>query len=110
MDSLEEMKIGVVVRTVLRKMLEDGMASPAEVAQMQTKQYSKETFDIQYPLLVPVSGSNGKSPARYYSSPISVHGKQYFLCSEWFEVPANNDRPYLLKWLALHTDVGCDKA
>jgi hypothetical protein len=103
-DSLNEMKIGVIVRTVLRNLLEDGMVSEEEVRLMQTKKYSKETFDIQYPLLMPSEGTNGRHPARYYSSPITVHGKKYFLCSEWFEVPANNDRPYLLKWLDLHSE------
>lgn len=103
-DSLSEMKIGVIVRTVLKNLLEQGAISEEEVQLMQTKEYSKETFDIQYPLLLPVQGTNDGRPARYYSAPITVHGNKYFLCSEWFEVPANNDRPYLLKWLALHTE------
>lgn len=103
-DSLSEMKIGVIVRTVVKNLLEQGVVSEEEVQLMQMKQYSKETFDIQYPLLMPVQSTNGRHPARYYSSPITVYGKKYFLCSEWYEVPANNDRPYLLKWIALHTD------
>ena len=102
MDGFEEMKIGVIVRTVLRKMLENGEISKQEIEQMRTKDYSKETFDIQYPLLLKVNEVNGKSPVRYYSSPLKIHGEDYFLCSEWFEVPSNNDRPYLMKWLALH--------
>ncbi|MEK5268833.1 MULTISPECIES: hypothetical protein [unclassified Heyndrickxia] len=101
-DGLEEMKIGVIVRTVLRKMLEEGKVSKEEVEKMQTKEYSKETFDIQYPLLQKAALTQGKSPARYYSAPIKIYGEEYFLCSEWFEVPTNNDRPYLMKWLALH--------
>ena len=101
-DGLEEMKIGVIVRTVLRKMLENGEVTKQEIEQMQTKEYSKETFDIQYPLLQKANLTNGKSPIRYYASPVNIDDEDYFLCSEWFEVPANNDRPYLLKWLALH--------
>lgn len=103
-DVLSEMKIGVIVRTFLRNLLEQGAASEEEVQQMQTKEYSKETFDIQYPLLLPVQNINDSRPARYYSAPITVHGNQYFLCCEWFEAPTNNDRPYLLKWLSLHTE------
>jgi len=101
-DGLEEMKIGVIVRTVLRKMLENGEVTKDEVEKMQTKEYSKETFDIQYPLLQKASLTEGESPKRYYSSSVKIYGEDYFLCSEWFEVPANNDRPFLLKWLALH--------
>lgn len=96
------MKIGVIARTFLRKMLEDGKVSKEEVVKMQTKEYSKETFDIQYPLLQKASLTNGKSPERYYSAPLQIYGEEYFLCSEWYEVSTNNDRPYLLKWLSLH--------
>lgn len=102
MDGLEEMKIGVIVRTVLRKILEDGKVSNEEIEKMQTKEYSKETFDIQFPLLQKATLTQGKSPARYYSAPLKVYGEEYFLCSEWYEVPANNDRPHLLNWLAVH--------
>ncbi|MGI5935351.1 MAG: hypothetical protein ACOX7I_00875 [Oscillospiraceae bacterium] len=103
LDGLKEMKIGVIVRTVLRKMLEDGVIASDEVELMQTREYSKEIFDIQYPLLVKADETNGESPKRYYSTPVVVRGVRYFVCSEWFEVAANNDRPHLIKWLALHT-------
>ncbi len=99
---LNEMKIGVIVRTVLTNMLEEGEVSDEEILLMQTKDYSKETFDIQYPLLVKAEITDGVSPQRYYATPIKINGESYFICSEWFEVPANNDRPYLMKWLALH--------
>lgn len=99
---LEEMKIGFIVRTVLRKMLEKGEVPKQEIDLLQIKQYSKDTFHIQYPLLQKASLTNGRSPTRYYSSPVKIHGEDYFLCSDWYEVIANNDRPYLLKWLVLH--------
>lgn len=99
-DGLEEMKIGVIVKTVLRKILENGEVSKEEIEQMQTADYSKEVFDIQYPLLLKASKTGNKSPKRYYSVPVKIYDENYFLCSEWFEVPANNDRPYLLKWLS----------
>lgn len=102
LDGLEEMKIGVIVRTVLRNIIENGEVSKEEIEQMQTAEYSKEVFDIQYPLLIKVSETDGRSPKRYYSLPIKIYGEEYFLCSEWYEVPANNDRPYLMKWLAFH--------
>ena len=102
LEGLEEMKIGVIVRTVLSKKLEDGLVSIEEVAKMQTKEYSKEVFDIQYPLLQSASLTNGVSPKRYYFKPISIYGELFFLCSEWYEVPTNNDRPHLIKWLELN--------
>jgi hypothetical protein len=102
LDSLKEMKIGVLVRTVLRRILEEGKVPYDEIERMQSKSYSKETFDIQYPLLQKASLTQGRSPARYYSAPLRIDGEDYFLCSEWYEVPANNDRPYLMKWLGMY--------
>jgi hypothetical protein len=101
-NGLEEMKIGVIARTVLRNILESDKLSEEELALLQTKEYSKDKFDIQYPLLLKVINHEKRSPVRYYSTPLKIHGELCYLCSEWFEVPNNNDRPYLLNWLALH--------
>lgn len=101
MEGLEEMKIGAIVRTVLRNMLETGKVSKEEIELMQTKEYSRDTFHIQYPLLQKASLTHGIKPKRYYSSTLKIYGEEYYLCSEWFEVPTNNDRPYLMKWLGM---------
>lgn len=69
---------------------------------MQTKEYSKESFDIQYPHLQKASLTNYEGPIRHYSTPLKIHGEEYFLYSELYEGAANNDRPYLMKWLVLH--------
>ncbi|HNX15673.1 MAG TPA: hypothetical protein PK854_12490 [Oscillospiraceae bacterium] len=98
----EEMKIGQIANTVLRGFLEEGKVTKEEVEKMQTKQYSKEIFDIQFPLLLKVEATDGNKQTRYYAKSVRINGDEYFLCSEWFEVSANNDRPYLLKWIALH--------
>lgn len=101
-EGLEEMKIGVIVRTVLCKMLENSEVSEQEIELMQSKEFSKDTFGINFPLLLKVSETDGRGPKRYYVSPLTIYGEDYFLCSEWYEVPENNDRPYLMKWLVLH--------
>ncbi|MCL2634559.1 MAG: hypothetical protein FWD34_08625 [Oscillospiraceae bacterium] len=101
-DSLSELKIGKIAQTLLRETLESGKVSEDEIHLMQTKEYSKKVFDIQYPLLYKPDSVNEVSPARYYSIPLRIKGVVYYLCREWFEVPANNDRPFLLKWLELH--------
>ena len=94
------MKNGTIVRYVLRSMLENGEVSKEEVELMQTKTYSKETFDLQYPLLIKEEDITDELLARYYSTPVEIRGKQYYICSQWFEVPSNNDRLYLMKWLS----------
>jgi hypothetical protein len=101
-DGLDEMKIGVLVRSTLSKMLSNHEISKEEIELMQTAEYSKETFHIQYPLLRKASLSNGEKVLRYWAGAVEAYGEQYFICSEWYEVPQNNDRPYFMKWLGLH--------
>lgn len=96
------MKIGELVRSTLTQMLKGHVISKEEVALMQTAEYSKQTFDIQYPLLRKASLSNGEKVLRYWAGAVESYGQKYFICSEWYEVPQNNDRPYLMKWLDLH--------
>ncbi|WP_373482279.1 hypothetical protein [Acetobacterium sp.] len=102
LDGVEHMKIGEIARTILRKRLENGHVEPDEIELMQTKYYSRETFHIQYPLLLRTKNPSGDKPVRYYAKPLKIWGHYYYLCSEWYEVPANNDRPFLMKWLILH--------
>jgi hypothetical protein len=98
-DPLPKMKIGVIARTVFRNVLESGKVSENEIERMQDKDYSKKTFGIQYPVLQESNNSNSKKPENYYKKPVNIFNKYYFICSEWYEIPANNDRPYLIKWL-----------
>lgn len=99
-DVYKELKIGQLAQKVLKPMLEAGIATVEEIELMQTAEYIKSTFDLQYPLLV--STQADFDPVRYYSQPLYISGKEYKMCSQWFEVPANNDRPYLLKGIEEH--------
>ena len=96
-DAYAELKIGKLAQTVLKNLLESGAASESEVEQMQTASYSKATFDIQFPLLVRQDGEYER--VRYYKNPVRIRGVNYMLCSQWFETPTNNDRPYLMRWI-----------
>jgi len=82
-------------------MLCEGRASKEEIDAMQTKEYSKQHFDLQYPLLK--AAVEAEKPLHYYAKPIEINGVSYHVCCEWFEKEgANNDRPYLLKWIEEH--------
>lgn len=96
-----ELKVGKIAQTVLRELLESGCADEEEVRRMQTEVYSKQVFDLNYPLLI--AEEKPRERIRYYATPLTIRGKRYYLCSQWFEVPANNDRPYLLAWIRKHT-------
>ena len=98
-DPYPEMKIGVIVRNVLRNILERGEVSSDEIERLQDKEYSRRTFGIQYPVLLKTNNRNGIKQDRYYAQPVEISGNYYFICSEWYEVPANNDRPLLINWL-----------
>lgn len=99
-DAYKEFKVGKLAQVVLVRMLEEGKASEEEIQFMQTSDYSKQFFGLNYPLLVRVDGEY--DPVRYYSKPLNIGGLQYKLCSQWFETTANNDRPYLIKWIQEH--------
>lgn len=104
----ESLKVAEIARTVLTPILESGRISPETIALMQTKEYSKEYFDLQYPLLTKKSQYTTR-PIRYLAKPIlNIFGEEYYLCSEWYEKPGgNNDRPYLLKWIQDNSSEAC---
>lgn len=96
----KEFKIGQLAKIKLRQMLEEGFADAEEVANMQNADYSKEHFGLNFPLLT--KERNNDNSIRYYAKPLDIYGEQYYLCSQWFELPNNNDRPFLEKWIASH--------
>ncbi|MBQ1992818.1 MAG: hypothetical protein II233_08610 [Clostridia bacterium] len=100
--ALSELKVGQIAQRVLMPMLENGKATEQEIVFMQNLDYSKQLFGINYPLLVAVDTEF--DTVRYYSKVLTIYGKKYRMCSQWFEVPANNDRPYLLSWIAKHKE------
>lgn len=100
LDSLSELKIGKIAQTILRDLLERGNIEDDELSMMQTRDYSKRRFDLDFPLLVRIDSDF--DPFRYYVKPLVIRGVSYRLCSQWYEIPANNDRPFLLSWLNEH--------
>ena len=88
-----EIKVGKAAKTLLREALESGAAADGEIQLMQTKEYSKSVFGINFPLLVSACGEC--DPVRYYKTPLMIEGVSYRLCSQWF----SNNRSHLMKWL-----------
>lgn len=97
----KNLKIGKLAQTIIPRILNSDKTTDEDIKLLQDKDYSKETFDLQFPLLV--EESNNFERIRYYSSPIIIKGKYYYLCSQWYETSANNDRPYLEKWIILNS-------
>ncbi len=99
-DEFNGMKIGQIANEILRGMLEQDAASAEEISDMQTAGFSKTAFDLNYPLLVATDSTYPHE--RYYSKPLMIKGREYKLCSQWFEGASNNDRPYLVQWIREH--------
>lgn len=94
-------KIGELAQKVLREMLCNGCASEEEISAMQTAEYSKQQFGLNYPLLVKANAEYER--VRYYTKSLTINGQTYYMCSQWFEKEGkNNDRPYLLNWIENH--------
>ena len=58
-------KVGQIANDHLRAMLERGNVSPEEIQLMETREYSKRVFGINYPLLVPASSPRPRAILRY---------------------------------------------
>ncbi|KAA6342941.1 hypothetical protein EZS27_009346 [termite gut metagenome] len=97
-DQTNYIKIGELVKTTFKFLLENGAVTNEEIEQMQTLEYSKRVFDLQYPVL-----NKQRDPlVRYYAQIVYINGEKYYICSQWFEASTNNDRPFLEKWIEEH--------
>jgi len=101
--SADEVKIGVLVRSNIRRLAAEGKISKETAGKMTSYEYSKNIFNINYPLLkkadrrLPISEQRQVSGyPRYWSEYIEIAGDDYLVCQEWFE----RDRNYFLAWLS----------
>lgn len=96
-DDYPHLKIGKIANIHLRKLLYSRKITDELLVSLQTEEYSKVHFDLQYPLLVR-QGTVFES-VRYYKKPLTINGDNFFMCSQWFETVTNDDRSYLLFWM-----------
>lgn len=97
-ETTGRLPIGKYVRKTFNELVKDNLIEWNEIERLQRADYSKSTFDIQFPFLAKES-SPYYERARYWKNPYHINGEFYFVCSQWYEVPANNDRPYYEGWL-----------
>jgi hypothetical protein len=98
----EDKKEGIAayVRRTFLELVEENLIEIQEVENLQTPSYSKLHFGIDHSFLkkkpdsIPV-----KIPFYNKNTRIEIRGEFFWICSEWYEVPQNNDRPYYEKWL-----------
>ena len=94
-DNRGIMGIGRLANIAMRAILEE-FEDDAEVGDLLDAEYSRETFGLNYPVLVRVEEQ--QVYARYYVDPITICGVQYRLCREWHE----RSRARLQAWIDRH--------
>lgn len=94
-----KMKIGKFVKTTMLDLISNDLIDESEIRNLQNAEYSKITFDIQYPLLRKKRVTDPDNILRYWKGAVTINGQEFFMCSEWYEQPLNNDRPFFMKWL-----------
>ncbi|KUP09414.1 hypothetical protein Q75_00360 [Bacillus coahuilensis p1.1.43] len=100
---VSEKKVGEIARTDLVRALESGRVPQSVIERLCDKRYSKETLDLNFPILREVTDMSKveelkKDPtgrSRYYAKPITIHGKQYLLCAQWFDY----SKTKLIRWI-----------
>jgi hypothetical protein len=93
-----KLPIGKYVKKTFNELITNNLIDRNEIERLQRGDYSKLTFDIQFPFLAKET-SPFFEKIRYWKDRIQINGEIYFVCSQWYEVPANNDRPYYEEWL-----------
>lgn len=93
-----KLPIGKYVRKTFNELVKNNLIDRNEIEKLQRADYSKMTFDIQFPFLAK-ENSTYYERVRYWKNPYQINGEIFFVTSQWYEVPANNDRPYYEEWL-----------
>ena len=88
-------RIGKYVQAVMPGVLEE--LSEEEMANLQDKEWCKETFGLHYAMIVPEGSRYDR--ARYYRGHVVVGGRSYHLTNDWY--PRN--RGPLDAWIAGHS-------
>jgi hypothetical protein len=96
------LKIGELVRDSFDKLIERNALGIEEVELLLQNKYSKQRFDVNYPVLKAfIEGANFSDQRningypRYYSNILKINGKKYLLCNDWYD----RNRRYFLTWL-----------
>lgn len=86
------------VKRTLRNMFDNNLIPQEEIKLLQTKDYSKQAFGLEYPLFeaafTKTKDASGRS--RYWSQPL--YGK-YYVCSQWWKQKMDIYELRFAKWI-----------
>ena len=92
----DELKIGLLVRTTIKKLAKENSIPPDEVEELLNLEYSKSTFNLNYPFLKRITPNvdtqvqrqvNGHY--RYWADEITIFDNKYYACNDWYEKNRN---------------------
>lgn len=92
--------VGSLAYQLISKLFEDEKLSELEIAELMTKEYTRHFKGISVPILATQRDANKGTGTkfRYYKSPITYLGKEFYISSEWYE----ESRQDLIKWFKKH--------
>ena len=97
-----EKKIGTLVRDTFMQLINNNNLTKDRINKLTDVKYSKNTFDINFPVLKRVELNTPfleqrqvKGYSRYYSHRLKIMGEEYFLCNDWYE----RNRTHFNKWV-----------
>lgn len=98
----ENQSVQDFIKETLTTLFDKNILTDEEIALLQDKKYSKETFDIQYPLLAKndidifVETKDGKKYARYWKN---FNVNEFYVCSQWLKNYSNSYDKLIAQWL-----------
>jgi hypothetical protein len=103
-NSDDDEKIGQFVRKEIGKLARNGQISEEMVQHLLDETYSKETFNLNFPVLRRIEKGQYISKqkyidgySRYWSEAFVINGRIYIVCNKWNE----RHRTKFLNWLEL---------
>ncbi|MEL7603061.1 MAG: HNH endonuclease [Bacillota bacterium] len=86
-------KVGAIVQTTFRTLLESGKVNSYKILQLQQKNYCKQFFDVSFPILIKITdpmrdkkaGVDSTGINRYYIKPLKIGNEWFLLTSQWFD-------------------------
>lgn len=102
-DVQTDEKIGVHVRRSFEELINNNLLTKMDIDNLESAEWCKSTFHINHAVLRSVDIQSNiidqlrdkRGYVRYYLKTISIGGKDYALCKEWYE----RQRKYFDSWL-----------
>jgi len=102
--SHNKVKVGKLARNTIRQFIEEKVINQEEILRLQDLKYSKDNFNLSYPVLklvdknspIETQRNDSNGYPRYYSATVSSYGRMYLICSQWVE---KLHRDKLEKWI-----------